>query len=406
MNSNSNGQPDNSSVQNPSAQNLPPQIIRTISVKSPVKSIPSTGGQWLDTAKDLSYDLGPSEKIPTKWQEECYRVLVNEARGLINAPTGSGKSTIIAYLISGKLNANPKLKVIITVPQIIIAGGFKTNNKEISIILPDAVKDAQGNPEVTPWKIDESMCSEINMDSKTLHLKNFLEQKSPASMDQRVLVCSQQSYTHFFNQLEEKEKDINAYNLKRQEINSNVLLVVDEAHHIHYENPQEWNQFGKLVERHYSETQNPVYNNQMLLVTATFFRNGGEDILPSNIINYQFKRFDLPFDRHFKTMKHLDAFCYDIGLYENNFIHSTINAINDLNESVCNDKKEKRFATIVAYVPMSQTKTFRAQAEAFELEKAEYEKAKANIVSVLIEEVKYLLSGYNKKEWGTLYPFI
>jgi hypothetical protein len=73
--------------------------------------------------------------------------------------------------------------------------------------------------------------------------------------------------------------------------------------------------------------------------------------------------------------------------------------------NVSKDKKEKRFATIVAYVPMSQTKTFRAQAKAFELEKAEYEEAKGNIVSVLIEEVKSLLSSYNPNEWETLYNY-
>jgi len=58
-------------------------------------------------------------------QFEVYKELRYAPYSIINAPTASGKTLAICWLVARKLEDNPKRKAIIVVPQTIIANGFK-----------------------------------------------------------------------------------------------------------------------------------------------------------------------------------------------------------------------------------------------------------------------------------------
>ncbi|MEK6832650.1 MAG: DEAD/DEAH box helicase family protein [Nanoarchaeota archaeon] len=66
-------------------------------------------------------------KIMREWQEEAFNFLNHHPNWILNAPMASGKSLEICYLATEYLLQHPDRKVVISVPQTIIASGF-TNN--------------------------------------------------------------------------------------------------------------------------------------------------------------------------------------------------------------------------------------------------------------------------------------
>lgn len=58
------------------------------------------------------------------WQGSCFGALKDSQHWIINAPMASGKSFEICALAANWLTLDPSLKVVIAVPQRIIAEGF------------------------------------------------------------------------------------------------------------------------------------------------------------------------------------------------------------------------------------------------------------------------------------------
>lgn len=74
-----------------------------------------------------------------KWQEEAFNQIKCEKYSLIQAATGSGKSTLIVMTANSKLIVNPKLRAIIAVPYKNIGFSFDkdfnhiVDGKEVSV---------------------------------------------------------------------------------------------------------------------------------------------------------------------------------------------------------------------------------------------------------------------------------
>jgi len=64
------------------------------------------------------------------WQQRCFKALKDNRNWIIKAPTAAGKSFEICALGADALIRNSNLKIIIAVPQTIIAAGFRSNKIE------------------------------------------------------------------------------------------------------------------------------------------------------------------------------------------------------------------------------------------------------------------------------------
>ena len=83
---------------------------------------------WLRTNVDI---MQPKEigfvHPPRRWQAECFETIApNTPIAIINAPTGSGKSTMLSMLAYQRTVSDNKKKTIIAVPQTVIGKGFNT----------------------------------------------------------------------------------------------------------------------------------------------------------------------------------------------------------------------------------------------------------------------------------------
>lgn len=71
-----------------------------------------------------------------EWQIRCSNKSGNSRNWIITAPPAAGKSFEICSIAADRLKRDEQLRVIIAVPQTIIAEGFRTNK----MILPDGTR--------------------------------------------------------------------------------------------------------------------------------------------------------------------------------------------------------------------------------------------------------------------------
>lgn len=286
-------------------------------------------GEWMETVSDDTYEIVSNHK-PRNWQIDCFVQLKDEQFGIINAPMGTGKSTMISYLTCHKLKKHDSLKALIVVPQTIIASGFMHS---VLLSLPDGSQ--------VEWKPGLFLCDpEQSVASKTESLAEWLKLKAhkKTPMSQRIAVVCSQTYVKTFANM---SKDMN------YELNRNLLTVFDEAHHINAEQtPETSNQLGRCVMGHVLRAS---ANNHVLLVTATFFRNMNQSVLPADVIDKHFEMYKLPFDVYFNSMMHFRNFNYEFSLFERNYVDNVVKGIHDLNAEKIASKKET--AKIVVYLP-------------------------------------------------------
>ena len=139
-------------------------------------------------------------QIMRGWQDRAFDALQSSHHWILNAPMASGKTFLICALGANWLRTTPDLRVIIAVPQLMIAPGFRHNNFE----LPDGTR--------TTWKIEVDLTHESAKNS-TAHLLQFM--KGGTS---RTLLCTHATLARVFQ--------------KEPEAFKNVLVAIDEAHHV------------------------------------------------------------------------------------------------------------------------------------------------------------------------------
>jgi hypothetical protein len=118
------------------------------------------------------------------WQERCYKSLKDVKNWIIKAPMASGKSFEICAIAADSLRRDQSLKVLIAVPQTIIAAGFRHNKIEF----PDSTR--------VEWAVNPShdFCREALKDS-TANLLQFLLDSECRTMMDRVVLCTHATLT-------------------------------------------------------------------------------------------------------------------------------------------------------------------------------------------------------------------
>ena len=236
------------------------------------------------------------------WQAEAYNTLRGEAHRILLAPTGSGKSTLIKSLAAEELQRDPRTKVVIAVPQLIIARSFG-----------DVPQGILCDGKVVTWKVGHNLADRDGKAAVSA-LCAFLQGKPGTTPESRTLVCSHQTLVLAHQRL--------VKNAKRSPWHG-VSLYVDEAHHSRAEDAGDVgdsnetneqvaalnNRLGQLVAHWLDRAPGPL-----LLATATWLRANLMDIVPKDRMG-EFKRYVLTMERHLAQMNHLNdvSFRFLIG---------------------------------------------------------------------------------------------
>ena len=201
---------------------------------------------WVEI--ETVYEDGVEVFSPRYWQKGAFSNLKDSKRFLLNAPMGSGKSFLLSTLATYKATKNKKLRIIFSVPQTVIGEGFKM----YKIRFPEG-------EDVHNFAPAFDLCS--NVKDKSSKLIEMLSLKR-ASMNSRMAVCSHQTLV--------------AAQKESPECFTNVLVIVDEAHHV----SESENELGSVV--------SSIIENEGVelgLATATFFRGDKLDILSEEFIS-------------------------------------------------------------------------------------------------------------------------
>ena len=255
-------------------------------------------GSFTEFDEIVNLDFGIHKMKPNQKLVYSY---INERWFILSEPPGAGKSTSIKFVVSELLRKNPKLKVIIAVPQTLISKSFG------SIIL----EYPNGNK--VEWDISNNLCERIGNLDKIGELNNFINQdefgNNPAD---RIAIV-----THI---------TLSKLNTEGENFND-VMFIIDEGHHVLYpENggTESANKIGVLV--HYIMNQKKS-NVKIWFATATFYRGDKSNIIPPEEME-KFTTYHLPLDEYWsKYIKHIQSFSYDFVMYKNRDVFSEIKEI-------------------------------------------------------------------------------
>ena len=264
---------------------------------------------WLRTNVDL---MQPKEigfvHPPRKWQSECFEIIApNNPISIINAPTGSGKSTMLSMLAYQRTVSDNKKKTIIAVPQTVIGKGFNTKVFKIS------------DDQVIDWSVGVDLCT--NTKDTVEKLNNFVKEDifySEAYPFERILVCTHATLVAAFQSFSQEDKETYW---------NNLLICVDETHHIQMheiaDEVYNMNSLGQVVDYSFRN------NNEIILVSATMFRGDQKGLVSDELLKDAIK-YNLPFDKYMEEMKHLKSFSYDFIIDTNEYTEDISKCINNL----------------------------------------------------------------------------
>ncbi len=264
---------------------------------------------WLRTNVDL---MQPKEigfvHPPRRWQAECFETIApNNPISIINAPTGSGKSTMLSMLAYQRTVSDNKKKTIIAVPQTVIGKGFNTKVFK----LPDG--------QVIDWSVGVDLCT--NAKDTVEQFTNFISEDifySEAYPFERILVCTHATLVAAFQSLSPEGK---------QAYWNNLLICVDETHHLQMheltDEVYNMNSLGQVVDYSFRN------NNEIILVSATMFRGDQKGLVSDELLKGAVK-YNLPFDKYMEEMKHLKSFSYDFIIDTNEYTEDISKCIKNL----------------------------------------------------------------------------
>jgi superfamily II DNA or RNA helicase len=285
-------------------------------------------------------------KTLRNWQIECFDNLKDESHSIINTPTGCGKSIAISSIVWEKLKNNPKLKSIIVVPQAFVSKGFLGKKNPDGSRIPNFVLLPDG--ELMEWSPFHDLA--VGYDESSINgLIDWLSDRNKnKNINSKILVCCSQTFVLAF----EKISKMNS--TERNKLIRDLLVVIDEAHHVKImeeteENIAIHNALGTQVKNLYHSSNR---GNQIILVTATFFR-GDRCQLLSQEMKPSFVRFDLPWDKWLPQMQHLKSFTYDY------VFDRTIDNYDESMDKSITHLFQQNLKKLVVYIP--QRNSFFAQ---------------------------------------------
>ncbi len=204
----------------------------------------------------------PSSMRP--WQLDAFESLKDATHMILNAPMGSGKSTLMCFLAAFKMRQDPTLRCIIAVPQTIIASGFGEDRLKI----PDG--------EEIEWKSEHNLCESGPRVKTGDYILRWLTQPH-GNFSERILVCTHAGLLAAYKKLQK---------LGQLSLFTNCLLWLDEAHHIMNTSAPDIedlilnNGIGGLV-AYLLSCKNR--NIQIGLTTASFFRGDRLSLLTVSV---------------------------------------------------------------------------------------------------------------------------
>ena len=264
---------------------------------------------WLRTTVDV---MQPKEigyvHPPRRWQTECFETIApNTPIALINAPTGSGKSTMLSMLAYQRTVSDVKKKTIIAVPQTVIGKGFNTKVFKLP------------NDEVIDWSVGVDLCTNAN--DTVAQFTNFIKEDifySETYPFERILVCTHATLVAAFQSFSQEDKETYW---------NNLLICIDETHHLQmHEITSEvynMNSLGQVVDYSFRN------KNEIILVSATMFRGDQKGLVSDELLKDAVK-YNLPFDKYMEEMKHLKSFSYDFIIDTNEYTTDISKCINNL----------------------------------------------------------------------------
>lgn len=234
------------------------------------------------------------------WQLLCSAELAGHRNFILNAPTAAGKTFELCTIAAERLNRDENLRVVIAAPQGIIVAGFRENKIE----MPDGAR--------VHWQVrpGHDLCGEKSQRRAARLLKFLAGPTSTNAMD-RVALCTHATLVRAFS--------------KNSEAFKNVLIIIDEAHHIQHGTTEDRqfdisNKLGGLV-KHALQHRDVI---QVGLATATFFRGDRTPIIPDGA---EFGRFDLAYDEYLMSCRFLRGFSYDFVLSGSSFVDALKNLL-------------------------------------------------------------------------------
>lgn len=225
-------------------------------------------------------------------QQKAFEELSALDFGILNAPTGWGKSLVLCALAGDELLADPARKIVICIPQTIIAKGF-INKAQIE--LP--------NEKLLTWNVRHNLCSDAMVGEKIEFLADFLA-SPPAgeSLESRVVICTHVGLTAAFARLRQDEF---------QQAIRDTTFFVDESHHLQASDESS-NELGAVISSVLDSGEPTV---RMLLATAFFFRGDKLPILDEEHLD-RFERHVVPFDTYWKSLRYIESYKYDFVTYK------------------------------------------------------------------------------------------
>ncbi|QGJ68635.1 Hypothetical protein PBC10988_2960 [Planctomycetales bacterium 10988] len=222
------------------------------------------------------------------YQHNAYKAADGQPRVIVNTPTGWGKSFLLCTLAASDLT-EPSRKVVISVPQRIIAKGFSQKKK---IVLPDG--------EVVEWAVPRNLCGTST--AKVDALTDFLLTAPAKSSAQRVVLTTHLTLSYALHRLSDE---------KLMEVADDITVVIDESHHISA-SEQNRNALGEQIVRLLDLGSDGL---KMWLATAYFFRGDHLPIISETHLA-EFTRVHVPFDEYWKLLQHIKSYSYDFVTYK------------------------------------------------------------------------------------------
>lgn len=201
-------------------------------------------------------------RVLRAWQADAFRALDGKSLAILQAPTGSGKSMAIRALKGAELLDDPTRKVVIAVPQRIIAGSFS----------PESLWVTRGKKRIrVDWSADHVLTT--GPGEPVQALLDFLAAPAGKTLASRVLLCTHQT-------LVAAHQKLMAGKTKRPW--KNVSVVIDEGHHSeahegYAAEVKTHNRLGRLVDFWCKAKPGPL-----LIVSATLFRANRMDVIPQH----------------------------------------------------------------------------------------------------------------------------
>ena len=243
-------------------------------------------GKWVQT-KPLPVST-PTQPTLRPSQARAVAALKDKQRVVLQAPTGWGKSLVIATLVLYKLLRNPDLRCIITVPQTLIARGFTGRDWKLKIA-----------GKLVDWIVQHNLCHKQSTDTIATLIR-FL-QGGHTSLGDRILVCTHATLAHAYKRLKDR---------RQLGLLKDVVLWIDEGHHV--KNAQIMgrddivsNALGALA------TYCVAHGNHIGLATATFGRGDARHILPDKMLA-TFTHVKIPYDLYLKEVEPVASFEFNI----------------------------------------------------------------------------------------------